>query len=152
MSVKINLKTKICFNGQEYGSLEEMPPDVRQLYGHALASGQIRIQKSTRLVFNGQEYNSLDEMPEPVRRQYEQVMALVDTNQDGIPDMLEPGQSSLSLPVTANNNSSTVSTSANATGLSPRDLRWILAGIGILILVVILTSFVVIWFMSQAAG
>jgi len=152
MSIKINLKTKIRFNGREYSSLEEMPPEVRQVYENALASGQIRIQKSAKLVFNGQEYNSLDEMPEPVRRQYEQVMALVDANQNGIPDVLEPGHSSLSLPASATSNGSPVSMPAKGTGLSTRDLRWILAGIGVLILVIILTSFVVIWLLAQAAG
>jgi len=97
MNIKFNVKTKIRFNGQEYAGLEAMPPDVRQAYEQALGNAQVH--RSTRVVFNGQTYGSLDEMPVEVRSQYDQVMAMLDMDHDGIPDILETGQPTAKAPV-----------------------------------------------------
>jgi hypothetical protein len=94
MNVRFNVKTKIRFNGQEYTGVEAMPPDVRQAYEQALTRAQVH--RTTKVVFNGQTYANLDEMPAALRSQYEQVMAMVDKNHDGIPDVLETGQAAAS--------------------------------------------------------
>ena len=91
MNIKFNIKTKISFNGQEYDSLDAMPPEVRQAYEQVLAES--RTHKPTKLMFNGREYDSVDQMPAEVRSQYEQVMAEFDKDHNGIPDMLESGDS-----------------------------------------------------------
>ena len=97
MNIKFNVKTKIRFNGQEYAGVEAMPPEVRQAYDQALTKAQVH--RSTKVVFNGRTYDSLDEMPAEERSQYEQVMAMLDKDHDGIPDMLETGQAATSASV-----------------------------------------------------
>ena len=104
MPVKINLKTKIIYQGKEYATPEELPPEARQAYEQALAgqgtSPQVKVTTNgSKITLNGQTYNSLDEMPAEARQIYEGVMAEVDKNQDGIPDVLQTsGQASF--PVT----------------------------------------------------
>src|SRR5207247_2375422 len=60
--MKINLKTKIKYNGQEYSSVEELPPEARSAYEKAIAAESATI--STKIVFNGREYASPEQMPE----------------------------------------------------------------------------------------
>jgi hypothetical protein len=91
MNIKFNLKTKISFNGQEYDGVEAMPAEVRQAYEQVLA--EARTHKPNKVMFNGHEYDSPDEMPAEVRGQYDQVMAEFDKDHNGIPDMLESGDS-----------------------------------------------------------
>jgi hypothetical protein len=103
MGLKITVKTKIRFNGREYSRVEDMPPQIRESYEKALAKMQeskvkMNPRTATKLVFNGREYGSLDEMPADIRGLYEQVMTTVDSNQNGIPDMLEPGQPAATQP------------------------------------------------------
>jgi hypothetical protein len=92
----ITVKTKIRVNGQDYGSVDALPPDLRQAYERALASMSAQTadklalgSTQTKVAFNGQEYGSVDEMPAAARRLYEGVMATVDANRNGIPDALE---------------------------------------------------------------
>src|SRR5438128_8390382 len=59
--MKINLKTKIKYNGQEYSSVEEMPPEARSAYEKAIAAESATI--STKIVFNEREYASPEQMP-----------------------------------------------------------------------------------------
>ena len=91
MPVNFNVKTRIKINGREYGSPEEMPPDVRQIYEQALSKGVVssRVNTKSKITFNGQSYNSPDEMPEDVRRIYDSVMSAMDKDHDGIPDALQ---------------------------------------------------------------
>ena len=88
------MSLKIVFNGQEYDSVDAMPPDVRKEYEVALEtlrkSGGEEILsvlqrdmgvsgthiKATFRV-NGKKYDSVDAMPPDVRRTYEQAMARV---------------------------------------------------------------------------
>jgi len=65
-------------------------PKYGKPYDQALTKAQVH--RSTKVVFNGRTYDSLDEMPAEERSQYEQVMAMLDKDHDGIPDMLETGQ------------------------------------------------------------
>jgi len=86
---------KIVFNGQEYDSVDAMPPDVRKQYEVALetlrkSGGEeilsvlqrdmgvtgAHIKAAFReIVVNGKKYDSVDAMPPDVRRTYEQAMA-----------------------------------------------------------------------------
>ena len=140
MNIKFNVKTKIRFNGQEYPSVEAMPPEVRQVYEQALSKA--RVQTSTKVVFNGHTYGSLDEMPPELRSQYEQVMAIVDKNHDGIPDMLQAGQAAAAAPVSENSTlveaAPLGSNSAPAPQKKGRASTAILIGLIVLIVVVVL--------------
>lgn len=74
-SMNINVKTKIRYNGREYSSPNELPPEVRSGYERALAGtahGEITI--------NGREFGSENEMPEEMRNFAEDVMNLVQNN------------------------------------------------------------------------
>ena len=93
---------RIRFNGAEYGSAEEMPADVRAAYDRALElaaqgraggllGGHVNVKVSTkvRLSSGGKTYDNPDDMPPDVRAQYDKVIAQIDKNHNGVPDMLE---------------------------------------------------------------
>lgn len=100
---------KISFNGQEYDSAEEMPPEVRKLFEMAtsmladndkdgrpdifqnMPSNLTTITSATQYVINGKTYSGLEEMPPEVRKQYQQLIQHADANSDGVPDMLDGG-------------------------------------------------------------
>ena len=85
------MSTRIIYNGVEYASVEEMPPDVRFAYEQAMvrfadenrdgipdvvqkgSTSEIRVESRTRYVVNGQEYGSLDEMPANIRQTIERL-------------------------------------------------------------------------------
>ena len=91
------MSLKIVFNGEEYDSVDAMPPDVRKEYDVALEtlrkSGGEEILsvlqrdmgvsgthiKATfrEIVVNGKKYDSVDAMPPDVRRTYERALARV---------------------------------------------------------------------------
>lgn len=101
MGVKVTVKTRFKVNGKEYGSLEELPPDIRDAYEKAMAAkggGPLAggAPGSAKVTFNGREYASLDEMPPEERRMYEEFLAAVEREpgvQPGAaPIPLEPPQ------------------------------------------------------------
>jgi len=139
MNIKFNVKTKIRFNGQEYAGVETMPPEVRQAYERAVSGAHV--YRSTKLTFNGQTYGSVDEMPADVRSQYEQVIALVDKNQNGIPDVLETGRAAAIAPSsdsTLVEAAPLISKPAPANENKGRALTMILLGVLVLAILVVL--------------
>jgi 8-oxo-dGTP diphosphatase len=57
MPLKVTVKTKIRFNGQEYTRVEDMPPQVRQAYERAMATlpkggAEASTRPGTKLIFN----------------------------------------------------------------------------------------------------
>src|SRR5205085_3833237 len=72
--MKINVKTKIKYKGQEYSSVEELPPEVRSAYEKAMGAGGA--SGSTKIVFNGEQYASLEQMPAAERQLYEDALKL----------------------------------------------------------------------------
>jgi len=90
------MRVRIRFNGKEYASLGEMPPEERRRYEEVVQSlgpllsnpdsnettRSFEIGKDpgvhatvrTRIVVNGQTYNSPDELPPDLRRHYEEAM------------------------------------------------------------------------------
>jgi len=93
----------IVIDGKTYKSVSEMPPEVRARYEQAIsaippAQGtnetplppfNALITSSTKFIVDGKEYNSLEELPPEARATYEQVMGTMDTNRNGMPDLLE---------------------------------------------------------------
>jgi len=78
MEINVNVKQKFRVNGKEYGSLGEMPEDVRAsvqkaMDNPALSSGGIH-RESSKIVFNGVEYACVDDMPTYARNLYEQAV------------------------------------------------------------------------------
>jgi len=92
----------IVIDGRVYNSVDEMPADVRARYEQAMASLRQEIPQTTqtppsaslltsgmKFVVDGQEYNHLEDLPPEARAKYEQAMAMLDKNQNGMPDFLE---------------------------------------------------------------
>lgn len=79
MSINISIKKKFVVNGREYGSIDEMPDNIRDAYRKAmegLDAGRSSPPPpaSARIVFNGQEYADTEAMPPDVRQAYESIM------------------------------------------------------------------------------
>jgi hypothetical protein len=72
MGIKISVKTKIRCNGQEYDSVEAMPPELRRAYEEAMAqlkeTGGSPPPGEKKLIVNRQVCNSLDELPPEIRQ------------------------------------------------------------------------------------
>ena len=68
INLKFNVKRKFNVNGKEYGSVEEMPANIRQAYDKALES------RKGKIMFNGKKYENVEAMPPDVRQTYEEMM------------------------------------------------------------------------------
>ncbi len=75
-AVSITLKSKIRYNGQEYSSSAELPPEVRVAYEQALHSGAVK----KKFVFNREQFANEDAMPADVRKLCDDVMGVIENN------------------------------------------------------------------------
>src|ERR1700719_1034401 len=75
-AVSITLKSKIRYNGKEYSSPAELPPDVRRAYEKALHEGPVK----KKFVVNGQSFANEDAMPADLRKLCDDVMSLIENN------------------------------------------------------------------------
>ena len=75
-AVSITLKSKIRYNGQEYSSPAELPPDVRAAYEKALHDGAVK----RKFTFNGEQFASEEAMPADVRKLCDDVMGVIENN------------------------------------------------------------------------
>ncbi len=71
MGIKFDVKWKVTVNKKKYGSVEEMPSDVREAYEKAKGASRTT---AARIVFNGQEYQGVEAMPPDIRLAFEKVM------------------------------------------------------------------------------
>src|SRR5438876_9353948 len=74
--VSITLKSKIRYNGQEYSSPAELPPDVRAAYEKALHDGAVK----KKFVFNGEQFANEEAMPADVRKLCDDVIGVIENN------------------------------------------------------------------------
>jgi hypothetical protein len=75
-AVSITLKSKIRYNGQEYSSPAELPPEVRIAYEKALHDGAVK----KRFVFNGEQFANEDAMPADIRKLCDDVIGVIENN------------------------------------------------------------------------
>jgi len=75
-AMSITLKSKIRYNGQEYSSPTELPPDVRMAYEKALHDGAVK----KKFTFNGEQFASEEATPEGVRKLCDDVMGVIENN------------------------------------------------------------------------
>jgi len=75
-AVSITLKGKIRYNGQEYSSPAELPPDVRMAYEEALHDGAMK----KKFVFNGEQFANEEAMPADVRKLCDDIMGVIENN------------------------------------------------------------------------
>ena len=82
LNVKFNLKRKYIVNGKEYGSVEEMPANIRQIYEKAASRGTNLLagleNTNKKIVFNGQEYENVESMPSDVRQMYDETIKMLE--------------------------------------------------------------------------
>ena len=74
--MSITLKTKIRYNGQEYSSPAELPPEVRAAYEKALHDPSAK--KFTFI--KGRKFASEAEMPADVRKLCDDIMGVIENN------------------------------------------------------------------------
>ena len=75
-AVRITLKGKIRYNGREYSSPAELPPDVRLAYEEALHDGAAK----KKFVFNGEQFANEEAMPADVRKLCDDIMGVIENN------------------------------------------------------------------------
>ena len=76
MGIKVNVNWKLKVDSKKYGSVEEMPANIREAYERAKGTSRI---SATRIIFNGQEYESLEAMPPNIRQVYDRVIKAAET-------------------------------------------------------------------------
>ncbi len=96
---------KVLLNGQEFHSLDDLPPEARAKYEQAMSkldanhngvpdllennTNSAIVNTSIKFRVNGKEVNSLDDLPPEARAKYEQAMSKLDANHNGVPDFME---------------------------------------------------------------
>jgi hypothetical protein len=78
--LKIDVRRRIIVNGKEYGSVDELPPTLRNAYEQAMrrppgvgAAGPAK----TRIRLNGQEYDGVEALPPDLRQLYQDALRTV---------------------------------------------------------------------------
>jgi len=81
-AVSITLKSKIRYNGQEYSSPAELPPEVRAAYEKAVRGRTAGYDGAVkkRFVFNGEQFANEDAMPADIRKLCDDVMGVIENN------------------------------------------------------------------------
>jgi hypothetical protein len=80
--MNISFKTKIRYNGKDFSSVDELPPEIRAIYERALANRPNKLMSTgkkvvTRLVVNGHEVGSTKELSEDEQKIYADAMQLL---------------------------------------------------------------------------
>lgn len=124
-------KQRIVVAGESYGSVEEMPPEVRRVYELAVEARNLEHKAAqVKLVFNGQEYDSLEAMPADVRKLYQNQQLAMETYRDFSVDATTPrgnkGTKAAHGAVTAASRSSFL-----------RQNKWAILGVALLIAVLV---------------
>lgn len=74
--VKMDVKTRIRFNGHDYSGPEELPPEVRVAMEKAMANRAA----SEKLVVNGEEVSGDGSSADSARKLYDDVMSVMENN------------------------------------------------------------------------
>jgi hypothetical protein len=84
LSMKIRFTTNIRSNTQKFSSVDELPPEIREIYERAMASGPSRtgddgnkLKTFTKLVINGREVDPTKAMSEAEQKLYADVIELL---------------------------------------------------------------------------
>jgi len=84
---------------------------------------------NTKFTINGQTYNSIEEMPPQVRQAYEQAMSvLADRDGNGIPDILEGGNTRIT---TSSDKPAVTVVTSTSFKAARRSGRWIRLPLGV---------------------
>jgi len=147
----LTVKTKFRVNGQEYASLDAMPPAIRNAYERAMASVQNGTQHGlvnlpgsstnthvrSKITFNGQEFDSTDAMPTAMRKLYDDVMATLDAERRA-----GQGGGIVQAPFGADGSLSFPQASVVMSAAPPESTTWRLVIAAVVIAALFLASFV----------
>jgi hypothetical protein len=80
--MNITFKTKIRYNGKDFSSVDELPPEIRAIYERALANRPNKLMSTgtkvlTQLLVNGHEVESTKELSEDGQKLYADAMQLL---------------------------------------------------------------------------
>lgn len=76
--MNISVKTKVRFNGQEYSSPDQLPPEAQAAYRKACMAGPVSLHQCLdKIVLNGKH---IEGNPAAGRRLYEDIMSVVENN------------------------------------------------------------------------
>jgi hypothetical protein len=89
--MNISFKTKIRYNGKDFSSIDELPPEIRATYERALANRSNKLISTgtkvlTQLVVNGHEVESTKELSEDEEKIYAEAMQLLRIKSCASPD------------------------------------------------------------------
>jgi len=96
MDVKLDVKRKYKFQGKEYDSIGDMPPEGQAAFRKAVPSeseleNRVELKEGiTKITYQGKEYN-LDELPPTVRKLYEKIIEMKTHGKSGA---IEPSSAS----------------------------------------------------------
>jgi hypothetical protein len=82
LAVSVRLKRKIRYNGKEYSSPAELPPEVRAAYEKAVRGRTAAYDGAVKkkFIFSGRKFANEDDMPSDVRKLYDDVMGVIENN------------------------------------------------------------------------
>ena len=75
-AVNITLKRTVRYDGQEYSSPAELPPEIRAAYEKALHE----VPAKMKFVFNGEQLADETTMPPSVRKLCDDIMGVIENN------------------------------------------------------------------------
>jgi hypothetical protein len=96
MDVKLDVKRKYKFQGKEYDSIKDMPPERQAAFRQAVPSeseleNRVELKDGiTKITYQGKEYD-LDELPPTVRKLYEKIIEMKTRDRTGA---IEPSSAS----------------------------------------------------------
>lgn len=121
--MNISFKTKIRYNGKDFSSVDELPPEIRAIYERALANRRNKLTSTgtkvvTRLVVNGHEVESTKELSEDEQKLYTDAMQLLKDTAKG--DLGATAVQSATKPLLSN-------VSVTTPGSAPIESGWLTA-------------------------
>jgi hypothetical protein len=154
--MNISFKTKILYNGKEFSSVDELPPEIRAIYERALANRQNKLMSTgtkvlTQLVVNGHEVQSTKELSEDAQKLYTDAMQLLRVKScasrggelnDNRPDTTPPGSMS---PIASNEPAATPSSGPSPTvaeigWLTPNQKKLVVIVAGLILIAAVIIA------------
>ena len=136
--MNFSLNTKIRYNGQEYSSIEELPPEARAAYERTMAiPGNLVVKPgiTARLVINGKTISSVGDMSPTVKKLYDAATHLI--GGDAAPGDKPTTPESLVTPVSA---ADTKPATTDSGWLTKRQIQLIVFVAGVLLALALIVA------------
>ena len=149
--MNIGVTTKIRYNGQEFSSVDQLPPEIRAIYERALANRPNKLASTgtkvlTRLVVNGHEVGSTKELSEAEQKIYADAMQLLKDSATGDLGATAVQSATRPLPVASNISVTTPVSAPIETGWLTANQKKLVAIVAGLISIAVLV--IAVWFRS----